>query len=75
MDKKDWAKAQIGRRVIVDPRQIPHYTKYPKHFGGREGVIVGLDGRGTGAWPVVEFDLIGRERKKKKKIMPWSYLL
>ena len=57
-----------GMRVVGDPRHLPTQKGY---FGCRRGVVVSLTGIGV----EVEFDLIGRERKKKRKNLPIDWFV
>lgn len=58
----------IGKRVAGNPEQLP---TAPGYLGFRRGEIKGmLDGQF-----VVEFDLVGREKKKKVRALPPCFLV
>lgn len=67
MNKED----MLGLRVAANPQQV---IPKPKGLGGRRGTIIGFDESAHG-WPIVEFDLEGRERKKKRRSLPINFFV
>ena len=61
----------LGLRVAANPQQV---IPKPKGLGGRRGTIIGFDENAHG-WPIIEFDLEGRERKKKRRSLPTHFFV